>query len=233
MDRGPQRLIVIGGGHIDPEFGQLFRRLWRHVTVIQSGKQLLPREDPEIADAEVKIVGEEGIEVLLNAHASSIEASKSDRFALFLICSINCSEVEVEGSHILLAPGRTPNTDELRLEKAGSESDARGHLKVSSTLQTSTPQIYALGNCHGGPAFTHISYDNFRIIKANFIDHSPSTLTTADRMVPYVIYIDPQLGHIGLHEAEAVNFTLIRTLKPQRWQWRTWLARLRRMRREV
>ncbi|TKA62887.1 hypothetical protein B0A55_12275 [Friedmanniomyces simplex] len=173
---------------------------------INTGERPTPREDAEFADEVKKICEGEGLEILTNAAAISIRADQSGLCPIVLTCAVtgdSVTEVRVVGSHILFATGRTPNTDTLDLAKAGVEVDKRGHITVSPTLQTSAPHIYALGDCHGGPAFTHISYDDFRIIKANFIDSREQQATTTDRMVPYVVYIDPQLGHIGLHEHEA------------------------------
>ncbi|KAK5739178.1 hypothetical protein LTR17_005479 [Elasticomyces elasticus] len=216
LDDVPKKLIVLGGGYIGLEFGQLFQRLGSKVTIVQRGKQLAPREDAEVADEVRQICEGEGMELLLNGSAMSLRADQSGAYPLVLTCAItvdSVTEVRVEGSHILLATGRTPNTDTLGLDKAGVEVDKRGHVTVSPTLQTSAPHIYALGDCHGGPAFTHISYDDFRIIRANFIDGRKSLLSTTDRIVPYVMYTDPQLGHIGLHEHEARTKYPERTIK--------------------
>ena len=199
----PEHLIVLGGGVIGMEFGQLFRRLGSEVTIVQRAKQLLPREDAEVADAVAQICEEDGIRVALNTTASSIDVGKDDKSIVLSIKSASGEDGTVEGSHILLAAGRTPNTDMLNLSNAGVDINKRGHITVSPTLQTSKPHIYALGDVHGGPAFTHISYDDMRIIRANFINQRPNALTTENRQIPYVVYMDPQLAHIGLHEAEA------------------------------
>lgn len=204
----PHHLIVFGGGYIGLEFGQLFRRLGSKVTIIQRGKQLVPREDPEIADAMKKVLEEDGVAVHLNTTVANIKKDECGNIAHKVIVFYqgeNGRDVAINGSHILLATGRTPNSDTLNLSAAGVKMDSRGHIKVDSKLQTNVPHIYALGDVHGGPAFTHMSYDDFRIIKANFLaSPAPSNpLTTTDRQVPYVMYTDPQLGHIGLHEHEA------------------------------
>ncbi|KAK4554659.1 hypothetical protein LTR86_008161 [Recurvomyces mirabilis] len=205
LDHVPEKLIVLGGGYIGMEFGQLFRRLGSKVTVVQRGKQLVPREDKEFGQAMLEICKDDGIEVIFNASDAPEDtiAVSGDQRSIKLTCNIDGTATKVEGSHILFAAGRTPNTDALNLDKAGIEVDKRFHIKVSPTLQTSIPHIYALGDCHGGPAFTHISYDDFRIIKANFIDQTPKQLSTTDRIVPYVMYTDPQLAHVGLHDHEA------------------------------
>ena len=204
----PHHLIVLGGGYIGLEFGQLFRRLGARVTVVQRGKQLLPREDPEIAEAVQETVTHEGVHVLLNTTVANIKRDDCGDFekkVIVFYTDKNGHNVALNGSHLLLATGRTPNTDMLNVSAAGVETDFNGHIKVDDKLQTTAPNIYAMGDVHGGPAFTHISYDDFRIIHSNLISHDkPSApLSTTDRQVPYVVYIDPQLGHIGLHEHEA------------------------------
>jgi pyruvate/2-oxoglutarate dehydrogenase complex dihydrolipoamide dehydrogenase (E3) component len=200
----PEKLIVLGGGYIGMEFGQLFRRLGAKVTIVQRGNQLLPREDAEVAKAVLEICKDEGIEVLLDTSADRLRAADHRGESLVLTCTSGDGESkDIEGTHILLATGRTPNSDRLGLDTAGVEMDGRGHIKTSSNLQTSASHIYALGDVHGGPAFTHISYDDYRVIKANFIDKVEQPATITDRQVPYVVYMDPQLGHIGLHESEA------------------------------
>lgn len=204
----PHHLIVLGGGYIGLEFGQLFRRLGSKVTVIQRAKQLVPREDPQIAEAMTKIIKEDGVSVHLNTTVANIKPDQCGNIAHKVIVFYQGEhghDVAINGSHILVATGRTPNSDTLNLSAAGVEMDSKGHIKVNPQLQTNIPHIYALGDVHGGPAFTHISYDDFRIIKANMLTSpAPSPpLTTTDRQVPYVVYTDPQLGHIGLHEHEA------------------------------
>ena len=202
----PHHLIVLGGGYIGMEFGQLFRRLGSRVTVIQRGKQLVPREDPEIAEAVHEIMSQDGMKILLNTEVANIKpdtCGAHEHKILVFYQDDQGHNVALNGSHILLATGRTPNTDTLNLAAAGVETDKRGSIKVNAQLQTNVPHIYALGDVHGGPAFTHMSYDDMRIIRANFIDASSTPATTTDRQVPYVMYIDPQLGHIGLHEHEA------------------------------
>ena len=202
----PHHLIVLGGGYIGMEFGQLFRRLGSRVTIIQRGKQLVPREDQEIADAVHEIMTQDGMKILLNTEVANMkpdECGAHEHKILVFYQDAEGHDVALNGSHLLLATGRVPNTDTLNLEAAGVETDRRGSIKVNPQLQTNIPHIYALGDVHGGPAFTHISYDDMRIIRANFIDAASPQKTTTERQVPYVMYIDPQLGHIGLHEHEA------------------------------
>lgn len=206
LDVVPERLIVLGGGYIGMEFGQLFARLKSKVTIVQRGKQLLPREDPEIAQTMQGICKEDGIEVVLNATATSVSATGTDHRDILLEYRTSDGVIQgITGSHLLIATGRTPNTDSLNISAAGIETTSRGHIIVSPSLQTNLPGVYALGDCHGGPAFTHVSYDDFRIIRTNLIDKNVQPASTAQRegQVPYVVYTDPQLGHVGLHEAEA------------------------------
>jgi pyruvate/2-oxoglutarate dehydrogenase complex dihydrolipoamide dehydrogenase (E3) component len=206
LDVVPERLIVLGGGYIGMEFGQLFGRLKSKVTIVQRGKQLLPREDAEVAQAMQSICKEDGIEVILNATATKVSATGADNRDILLEYRTSDGALrEISGSHLLIATGRTPNTDSLNLSTAGIGTTSRGHIIVSPNLQTNVPGVYALGDCHGGPAFTHVSYDDFRIIRTNLIDKNAQHTSTAQRedQVPYVVYTDPQLGHVGLHEAEA------------------------------
>ncbi|RMY40498.1 hypothetical protein D0866_01233 [Hortaea werneckii] len=203
LEEVPEKLIVLGDGYIGLEFGQLFQRLGSKVTIVQRGNQLLPREDAEVSAAVKEIVENEGVEVLLSAKAFGIRTSNQAIFPITLDYNVQGRPIALEGSHILLATGRTPNTDTLRLDKAGVVTNTKGHIQVNSVLQTSAPHIYALGDCHGGPAFTHISYDDFRIIRDHFINNNTPTRTIENRLVPYTVYTDPQLGHIGLHESEA------------------------------
>lgn len=203
----PSHLVVIGGGYIGLEFGQLFRRLGAEVTVIQRNAQLLPREDAEVAEAMLKILQEDGIKVLLKTSPTTVHASgdKDSAKAVTVAISGPSGTSELHGSHVLFAAGRIPNTDTLNLGAAGVKTTSRGHIEVDQKLQTSNPRIWALGDVKGPPAFTHVSYDDFRLLRANILekDSHPSALTTVDRILPYVVYTDPQLAHVGLHEHEA------------------------------
>jgi len=206
LDVVPQRLLVLGGGYIGMEFGQLFARLKSKVTIVQRGKQLLPREDAEIAQAVQDICQEDGIDVILNATATKVSATGANNKEIQLDYQTSDGTLhQTSGSHLLIATGRTPNTDSLNLSAAGVDTTSRGHVVVEPDLQTNVPGIYALGDCHGGPAFTHVSYDDFRIIRTNLIDKAarPTYTMQRDGQVPYVVYTDPQLGHVGLHEGEA------------------------------
>jgi pyruvate/2-oxoglutarate dehydrogenase complex dihydrolipoamide dehydrogenase (E3) component len=183
------------------EFAQLFRRLGSNVTVIQRGKQLLPREDPEVAKCMLDILEEDGLTIHLETAAQ--RASSSSPNSIKLVCSSKDGEISVTGSHLLVATGRIPNSDMLNLKATGVQTNSKGYIISNEKLETTSPNIYVLGDVKGPPAFTHISYDDFRIIQANHITKSGPELTTTNRIVPYVVYTDPQLGHVGLHEHEA------------------------------
>jgi pyruvate/2-oxoglutarate dehydrogenase complex dihydrolipoamide dehydrogenase (E3) component len=204
LDVVPGHLVVIGGGYVGAEFAQLFRRLGAEVTIIQRGQQLLQREDKEVADTLMEILREDGLKIHLNSSASSITTSSTGSFDL-KIKSKDGEERVINGTHILFAAGRIPNTEALNLPAAGVATNAKGYIVSNDFLETTTPNIFVLGDVKGPPAFTHISYDDFRIIKGNVLNPSASSikLSIKDRLVPYVVYTDPQLGHIGLHEHEA------------------------------
>jgi pyruvate/2-oxoglutarate dehydrogenase complex dihydrolipoamide dehydrogenase (E3) component len=198
LDSLPEHLIVLGGGYVGLEFGQMFRRFGSRVTLIQRGRQLLPLEDEDVAGAVLEIVREDGIDVLLEAEARRAEPADG---GVRLMVRTPAGERVVEGSHLLRAAGRVPNTDRLDLPAAGVATDGKGFITVSPRLETSAPGVYALGDVKGGPAFTHISYDDFRIIRTNLLDGGGAC--TTDRLVPYTVFIDPQLGRIGLSEKDA------------------------------
>ena len=194
----PEHLLILGGGYIGLEFGQMFRRFGSAVTVVQRGKQLLAREDPDVAEEVLKVLQEDGIEVLLQTEATRVQAAAG---GVVLQLRGPAGDRTVAGSHLLVAAGRVPNSDGLNLGAAGVQVDARGFIPVNDRLETNVAGIYALGDVKGGPAFTHISYDDYRIIRNNLLRGGQST--TRDRFVPYTVYIDPQLGRIGLTEQEA------------------------------
>ena len=198
LDAVPEHLVVLGGGYVGLEFGQLFRRLGSRVTLVQSAKQLLPREDADVAEEVAKILREDGIEVLLNARAE--RASKSGA-QIAVDVRMQGEARTVSGTHLLAATGRVPASDTLNLSAAGIATDSRGNIRVNDKLETNVAGVYALGDITGEPAFTHISYDDFRILRANVIEKGNAS--TAGRLVPYTVFIDPQLGRIGLSEAEA------------------------------
>ena len=194
----PEHLLVLGGGYVGLEFGQMFRRFGCAVTVVQHGKQLLGREDTDVATEVCKLLRADGIEILLETEAVDVHASAS---GVGLDLRGPTGERTVTGSHLLLAAGRTPNSEQLNLPAAGVQVDARGFIPVDDRLQTNVAGVYALGDVNGGPAFTHISYDDYRIIRNNLLRGGQSS--TRDRLIPYTVYIDPQLGRIGLTEQEA------------------------------
>lgn len=208
LDEVPEHLVVIGGGYVGVEFAQLMRRLGAKVTIFQRGKQLLPREDPEIAQCFLDILKEDGLEILLQTQASAISPS-STGFTLThtSTTSDKNEEKQLTGSHILFAVGRIPNTESLNLFDANISTNARGYITSNEFLETTAPNIYVMGDVKGPPAFTHISYDDFRILEKNLLTHPTSDVekkaSSKNRLVPYVVYTDPQLGHIGLHESEA------------------------------
>ena len=198
LERVPDHLVVLGGGYVALEFGQMFRRFGSQVTIVQRGARLLGREDADVSDEVAKIVREDGVEVLLNAQAQSVRRVDGQ---IQLTVGLPSDQQQISGSHLLVATGRTPNTEHLNLGAAGVQVDKRGFVQVNDRLETNVPGIYALGDVKGGPAFTHISYDDFRILRDNFLRHEPATIT--GRLVPYTVFIDPQLGRIGLSEDEA------------------------------
>ncbi len=198
LDAVPEHLLILGGGYIGLEFGQLFRRFGSRVTIVQSAAQLLVKEDSDVAKAITEILREDGLEILLKAKAVRVGKVGSG------------VELEIEhegrsktlmGSHLLIATGRVPNSDSLNLSAAGVETDDRGFIKVNDRLETTSSGVYAIGDINGEPAFTHISYDDFRILRDNILHQK--TATTRGRLVPYTVYIDPQLGRVGLSEGEA------------------------------
>lgn len=198
LDAVPGHLLVLGGGYIGLEFAQMFRRFGSRVTVVQRGRQLLPLEDEDIAGAVLEVVQQDGIEVLLE---SAARCAARDAGGVRLVVRTPEGERTLRGSHVLLAAGRVPNTDRLGLEAAGIATDAKGYVRVNPRLETSVPGVYALGDVKGGPAFTHISYDDYRIIRTNLLQGGDAT--TDGRLVPYTVFIDPQLGRIGLSERDA------------------------------
>lgn len=198
LDQVPEHLLVLGGGYIGLEFAQMFRRFGSRVTVVQRDGQLLTLEDEDIAAAVLEVLRQDGVEVLLHATARRADGAQG---SVRLVVDTAEGERTLVGSHVLLAAGRVPNTDRLGLEAAGIETDAKGYVPVNARLETGVPGVYALGDVKGGPAFTHISYDDFRIIRTNLLQGGHAT--TEDRLVPYTVFLDPQLGRIGLSEREA------------------------------
>src|SRR5438094_7946284 len=198
LDAVPKHLLIMGGGYIAIEFGQMFHRYGSQVTIIERGEQLLAREDSDVAEEVYKILREDGIDVRLKARASRVETNEQGEIQLTVSGD---GEATVKGSHLLVATGRRPNADHLNLDAAGVEMDEKGYVKVNERLETNVPGIYAIGDIKPGPAFTHISYDDFRIIQANLLQNGNARID--GRPVPYTIFMDPQLGRVGLTEKEA------------------------------
>jgi pyruvate/2-oxoglutarate dehydrogenase complex dihydrolipoamide dehydrogenase (E3) component len=194
LDEVPEHLVVLGGGYVGLEFGQMFRRFGARVTIVQRGKRLLAREDGDVADEVARVLREDGIEVL---------SSTATRVGPGIRVTVEGPEGEREltCSHLLEAAGRVPNTDMLQASATGLKLDERGFIPVDPRLRTNVEGVYALGDVHGGPAFTHISYDDWRIIRTNLLEGGNAS--TTDRQVPYTVFIDPQLGRIGVGEDEA------------------------------
>lgn len=198
LDELPGRLLVMGGGYIGLEFGQMFRRFGSEVSIVHRGARLLAREDTDVCDEVANIFLEDGVSLHLNSEAIRVE---QDAGEIRLLVRTQDAEQTLTGSHLLVATGRTPNTEALNLRAAGIETDEQGFIKVDDRLETNVAGIYALGDVKGGPQFTHISYDDFRIIRANLIEGGDAT--AKGRLVPYTVFIDPQLGRIGMTESEA------------------------------
>ena len=198
LTKVPERLLILGGGYIGLEFGQMFRRYGSRVTVIHQGPQIVPREDPEITAELQKALEAEGLEFFLNART---EAVKQKDHAITLSCRLAAGVSEITGSHLLVATGRIPNSDDLDPKKAGIATNKDGSIQVNARLETSVPGIWALGDCKGGPAFTHISYNDFQIVYGNLVEGK--NLSTENRLVPYCVFTDPQLGGVGMTEKEA------------------------------
>jgi pyruvate/2-oxoglutarate dehydrogenase complex dihydrolipoamide dehydrogenase (E3) component len=191
LEELPKRLIVLGGGYIGLEFAQMYRRLGSEVVVVEPSERLLSREDDDVNEAVKDIFAEDGIEILLGKKAASVRGS--------VALELESGET-VEGSHLLLSVGREPNTHDLGLDAAGVELDERGYVKADERLRTTAEGVYALGDVKGGPEFTHISYDDYRILRDNLLRKGDRT--TTDRPVPYVLFIDPQLGRLGPTETQ-------------------------------
>ena len=198
LDYAPAHLIVLGGGYVGIEMAQAYRRFGSRVTIVQAAPRLLDREDFDVADEMQRILGDEGIRVLTGANVANVRGRSGDRVSLTVRTS--SGEHELEGTDILVATGRVPNTAGIGLEEAGVELDARGYIRVNERLETTASNVWAIGECAGSPHFTHVSVDDFRIIKDNLAGGSR---TARDRLVPYCLFTDPPLAHVGLTEREA------------------------------
>jgi pyruvate/2-oxoglutarate dehydrogenase complex dihydrolipoamide dehydrogenase (E3) component len=198
LERVPGHLIILGGGYVGLEFAQALRRFGSRVTIVQHGQQLLSREDPDIAKAVEQLLRDEGIEVLLDASVLHVAGRSSDDVTLRV--RVAGAESTLEGSDILAAAGRTPNTDRLDLDKAGVALDPRGYIRVDERLQTTATDVWAVGDCAGSPHFTHVSEDDFRVVLSQL---DGGNRTTRNRLIPYCLFTDPELAHVGLTERDA------------------------------
>jgi pyruvate/2-oxoglutarate dehydrogenase complex dihydrolipoamide dehydrogenase (E3) component len=195
----PEHLVILGGGYIGLEFAQMFCRFGSRVTVIEEGPHILSHEDDDVAEEITTILREDGVEILLNAHAGAV--SRRDDGTIEVDVKTPEKSQLVSGSHLLVAVGQTPNTDSLTLDAAGIETDERGHIRVNDKLETNVPGVYATGDVNGEPNFTHIAFDDFRILRENLL--RGGNASRAGRPVPYTVFIDPELGRVGLSEKEA------------------------------
>jgi pyruvate/2-oxoglutarate dehydrogenase complex dihydrolipoamide dehydrogenase (E3) component len=197
IDALPKHLTIVGGSYIGLEFGQMFRRFGSEVTIIEKRERLIAGEDEDVSSEIQKILEREGVRVRVNANCIGFSRSGAE-----IVARVDCTDgsPEVGGTHVLIAVGRRPNTDDLGLEKAGLSVDARGYIVVDDQLRTSVPGIWALGDCNGKGAFTHTSYNDSEIVAANLLDRDARRVS--DRIPAYALYIDPPLGRAGLTEAE-------------------------------
>jgi pyruvate/2-oxoglutarate dehydrogenase complex dihydrolipoamide dehydrogenase (E3) component len=197
VDFLPQHLLVLGGSYVGLEFAQMYRRFGSQVTVIELAPRLIAREDEDVSGAVAEFLREEGIDIRLNNKVVGVEKEGRN---VTVIVEAGGTRSRVAGSHLLVAIGRRPNTDDLGLDKAGVAMDSRGYIQVDDQLRTNVPGIWALGDCNGRGAFTHTSYNDFEIVAANLLDNDPRRVT--DRITAYALYTDPPLGRAGMTEAE-------------------------------
>jgi pyruvate/2-oxoglutarate dehydrogenase complex dihydrolipoamide dehydrogenase (E3) component len=197
IDALPEDLLIVGGGSVGLEFGQMYRRFGSKVTIIEMTSRLIGNEDPDVSDALRDILASEDIEIRLNAKCVALEATRSGA-RLSLDCA---GATTVEGTHVLIAVGRVPNTDELGLREAGIETDSRGYIKVDEALMTSVENVYALGDCNGRGTFTHTAYNDYEIVADNLLNGTNRKVS--DRIPIYALFTDPPLGRVGMTEAVA------------------------------
>jgi pyruvate/2-oxoglutarate dehydrogenase complex dihydrolipoamide dehydrogenase (E3) component len=198
LEHLPEHLAILGGGYVGLEFAQAMRRFGSRVTIIQHGPRLLKREDADVADVLLELLRDEGVEVLLQADVLAVTGRSSS--GVVLRVRARATETKVEASDILVATGRTPNTDRLDVARAGVELDSRGYIRVNDRLQTSAPDVWAMGECAGSPQFTHVGEDDCRVVLDNL---AGGNRTTRGRLIPYVLFTDPELAHVGMTESEA------------------------------
>lgn len=198
LDRVPPRLIILGGGYIGLEFAQAFRRLGSEVTIIERNASVIHREDDDVTAAVTELLHDEGIEVLTSASVDRVSGTSGAQVSIET--TRDGAPRTVVGTHLLVAGGRTPNTNGIGLELAGVELEPHGHVRVDERLQTTAESVYAVGDCAGSPHFTHVAYDDFRILRDNFAGGSR---TTVGRQTPFCLFIDPELARVGLSEREA------------------------------
>ena len=198
IEEVPEHLLIIGGGYIGLEYGQMFRRFGSEITIVIPSKRLMPKEDEDISVEIERILELEKIKIYSKSEVHSVKKSGKK---IIVSLDVDGSRKSIEVSHILVATGRIPQTADLHLDLTGVETDEHGHIEVNEFLETSSEGIYALGDVKGGPAFTHISFDDYRIIRTNLIEKGKAS--TENRLVPYCMFTDPQLGRIGITEQEA------------------------------
>jgi len=198
LDYVPSHLVVLGGGYVGLELAQAYRRFGSRVTVIESGPQLMAREDPDVADEMQRILSDEGMGFLIAAETLDVHGRSGEEISVTV--RTTSGEQKIEGSDILVAAGRVPNTAGIGLEEVGVELDARGYIRVNERLETNASDVWAIGECAGSPQFTHVSIDDFRIIRDNLAGAQRST---RDRLVPYCMFTEPPLARVGLSESEA------------------------------